>query len=341
MNSISKIQVPNTLSFNSDLAMELANLIWLANIQYDYSQKDAKDIHHWPPQETGKLVGSTKLDFEPSTGQSSGSVEYDLLSVLWFTEVSFLKTETVPFGFIVRRDIGVKTGIFIVFRGTREKAEWISNFQAEQALFLGESDLGKVSFGFHKILTRSYDDLDESVKLLNQNKDAVLQQLQKQSIEKTILDTLNNNSLCPPNSEVYITGHSLGGALATLATLLIAKRTNFTNPVLYSFAAPRAGDKNFAGQFNELECYRIANSEDLVPTVPPATNTLIGAEMQHVLSIAQKNRIEALNELKGFFSGNLLRQDYAHVGIPLYFTDHRGSISYNHNLESTYRQALP
>jgi hypothetical protein len=337
MTSTPKLQVPNTLSFKSDRAMELANLIWLANIQYDHNQNKQP----WLPEQTSKLVGSTKLDFDPQTDLSSGQVKYDLLSIFWFTEVSFLKTETVPFGFIARRDIGGKVGIFIAFRGTREKAEWIDNFQAEQEIFLGDNALGKISFGFHKIFIRAYDDLDAEVKLLNQHKDAGLTPLQKQSIKQTILETLNNKTLCPPNAEIYITGHSLGGALATLATLLTAKRTTFTRPVLYSFAAPRAGNQAFAKQFNGLECYRIANSEDLVPTVPPATSTLIGDELKQGLSIAQKKRIEALNDLKGFFSGNLLRQDYEHVGIPLYFTDHRGSISYNHNLEETYRQALP
>ncbi len=337
MTLISQLQVPNTLLFKSNQAMELANLICLANIQYDQIQNKQP----WLPAQTGKLLGSTKLDFDPKTGQSSDLVEYNLLSTFWVTEVSFLTTSTVPFGFIASRDIGGKLGIFIVFRGTREKAEWIDDFQADQEVFLGDNALGKISLGFHKILTKSYDDLDLPVKLLNENKDSGLTLLQQQSIEQTILKTLNNNTLCPLNAEVYITGHSLGGALATLATLLTAKRTNFTKPVLYSFAAPRSGDRAFANQFKDLECYRIANSEDLVPNVPPATSTLIGDEMKQILSIVQKNRIEALNDLKGFFSGNLLRQDYEHVGVPLYFTDHRGSISYNHNLEETYRQALP
>jgi hypothetical protein len=334
---MTKLQVPNTLSFKSDQAMELANLVWLANIQYDHNQNKQQ----WLPEQTRKLVGSTKLDFEPQTGQSSGRVEYDLLSIFWFTEVSFLSTETVPFGFIAKRDIGGKPVIFIAFRGTREKAEWIDDFQANQDIFLKDNALGKVGHGFQKILTRAYDDLDEPVKLINNLKDSGLTSLQKQSICNVILDTLSNNNLCPPDAEVYITGHSLGGALATLATLLIAKKTNFTAPVLYSFAAPRAGNRTFAEQFNGLECYRIANSEDLVPTLPPATSTLIGDEMKQSLSIAEKQRIEALNYFKGVFSGNLLAQDYEHVGFPLYFTDHRGSISYNHNLEETYRQALP
>jgi predicted lipase len=122
---------------------------------------------------------------------------------------------------------------------------------------------------------------------------------------------------------------------------LVAKRTSFTSPILYSFAAPRSGDLAFANQFDGLECYRIANSEDLVPTVPPASTTLMGTEMTKNMSISERRRLEALKALVSFFSGKVLTQDYQHVGFPLYFVDHRGSISYNHNLETTYRQALP
>jgi len=71
---------------------------------------------------------------------------------------------------------------------------------------------------------------------------------------------------------IWITGHSLGGALAVLlaATLLEAGR-----PVagLYTFAAPRVGDGAFEAKLNkqmvDAAHWRVVNAGDLVPHLPP------------------------------------------------------------------------
>ena len=82
-----------------------------------------------------------------------------------------------------------------------------------------------------------------------------------------------------------------------------------------------------------------------MPTVPPATGKLIGPEMSaQNLSPgqqkAQQRRLESLRTIVGFFSGNLSLQQYQHVGEPIYFTAQKESISFNHNLFITYREAL-
>ena len=67
---------------------------------------------------------------------------------------------------------------------------------------------------------------------------------------------------------IWITGHSLGGALAVLlaATLWEAEQ-----PVtgLYTYATPRVGDSAFAGRLNEDMAdgahWRVVNAGDLVP----------------------------------------------------------------------------
>jgi len=70
---------------------------------------------------------------------------------------------------------------------------------------------------------------------------------------------------------VTVSGHSLGGALATLLTLDIALNTECRTPAVYTFASPRTGDHFFAGSFNATipESYRIYNRTDLVPQLPP------------------------------------------------------------------------
>ena len=71
--------------------------------------------------------------------------------------------------------------------------------------------------------------------------------------------------------EVWLTGHSLGGALAVLlAATLLESRVPVTG--LYTFGAPRVGNIKFASRLNEeltnAAHWRIVNQNDLVPHVP-------------------------------------------------------------------------
>jgi hypothetical protein len=72
-------------------------------------------------------------------------------------------------------------------------------------------------------------------------------------------------------TSVTITGHSLGGALATFLTLDVGLNTSCRTPISYTYASPRSGDHLFAGSYNAAisTTYRVANRQDLVPKLPP------------------------------------------------------------------------
>ena len=76
-----------------------------------------------------------------------------------------------------------------------------------------------------------------------------------------------------PTIPCYITGHSLGGAIATLAALEIAINIPQIREQLqlYTYGSPRIGDRNFAQAHSQLipNSYRIVNLSDSVPLVPP------------------------------------------------------------------------
>lgn len=74
-----------------------------------------------------------------------------------------------------------------------------------------------------------------------------------------------------PNAAVWLTGHSLGAALATITTALLLESKR---PVdgCYTFGSPRVGDTTFVENFNRAMkgcSYRLVNNNDLVTRVPP------------------------------------------------------------------------
>ena len=64
--------------------------------------------------------------------------------------------------------------------------------------------------------------------------------------------------------DVFFTGHSLGGALATLA----ASRWNTIDTHLYTYGSPRVGGRKFIKSFLSSNRYRFRNNNDIVTRVP-------------------------------------------------------------------------
>ncbi|MDA3799381.1 MAG: lipase family protein [Kiritimatiellae bacterium] len=67
-----------------------------------------------------------------------------------------------------------------------------------------------------------------------------------------------------PDRPLWITGHSLGGALASLCFARIPQATG-----LYTYGAPRVGNRQFTKLFENSSAWRIENVRDPVPLVPP------------------------------------------------------------------------
>jgi len=137
-----------------------------------------------------------------------------------------------------------ETHNIIVFRGTANPKEWIANFQARQSDYVSAGVVrGQVHTGF----LRLYSQLSQTVQQVASQFD--------------------------PKVPCYVTGHSLGGALATLATADLAQnnRPLSSQLQLYSYAAPRIGDLSFAKFLGAIapNNFRVFNLSDLVPMVPP------------------------------------------------------------------------
>lgn len=71
---------------------------------------------------------------------------------------------------------------------------------------------------------------------------------------------------------LVVTGHSLGGALATLAALDLAKE-GLPVAAVYTFGTPRPGGSAFRDDYDALlgaVTYRLVLGDDIVPTVAPS-----------------------------------------------------------------------
>jgi hypothetical protein len=78
-----------------------------------------------------------------------------------------------------------------------------------------------------------------------------------------------------PNAKLFITGHSLGGALATLypVMLFFTQQVEMTSKIgaVYTFGQPRVGDPEFrknAWEMMKGKYYRVVYCNDLVPRIP-------------------------------------------------------------------------
>jgi len=72
-----------------------------------------------------------------------------------------------------------------------------------------------------------------------------------------------------PGARIWVTGHSLGGALATLAAVDLAANHR-RDVVLYTSGSPRVGGADFRAAFDATVpvAFRVALQLDLVPKVP-------------------------------------------------------------------------
>ncbi|MBD1807483.1 lipase family protein [Microcoleus sp. FACHB-SPT15] len=372
MYQIDKVQIPADSKFNLECAMELANLIAVAYSDYEVWDKSAKTEKDLPPaiitaskefvdlrvnqieqiEEVEAPNVYSRLD--PFWNRTERVEEYKRIKSFWFPQWwwgealnlknlwEFLKTDIRDifqnlqdlvvdeqlFGFIAQSQTQPNK-FFVVFRGTREAAEWFNNFRPVPKPFLEEEgfrNLGGVRNGFNLIY---------SSKKGRESKNPTIKETIAKLFKEQRIDS---------NSEIFVTGHSLGAGLATLATLHLHKVAELNNvqPLiqLYTFASPRVGDETFAEYFNKIQSFRIINSEDMIQSVPFSTTQVVDDETFDGMKPQQKVRFRSFRAFLEGVTGGQAGKHYQHVGVPITFTKQTGTIAGNHNLTKTYREAL-
>ncbi|SDY12978.1 lipase family protein [Nitrosomonas sp. Nm33] len=203
-------------------------------------------------------------------------------SQLWgiVTVLDFPNPE--PFGFVAWDGNG---SAFVVFRGTMTKADGIIDAEIDQTSYALASGFGNVQMGWYKVYT---------------------------TISPSLLKQLGQIGTV---TRLFFAGHSMGAALSSLAVPDVAINSQLPpssnlSYVHYNFASPRVGDTGFAVGMNfsvQAPTFRIVNTEDIVPDVPPP---LTGSTI------------------------------YQHIGTPVDFTAEYSTTDDNHSMASCYWYAI-
>lgn len=181
------------------------------------------------------------------------------------------------FGFIIESE----DSIVIAFRGSQSNPDWVADAAILQTYFPYTRIKIKTHAGFTSIYNTCRD---------------------------SIINTLNT---LDPSKKLFITGHSLGGALAILNALDAAANTSFKNPAMYNFGSPRVGNPKFVYTYNEIiqSSFRIVNVNDIVPLLPPvAVRPPLSNELWYYRHVKE---VVAISVQTGNIQGNHLVENYA------------------------------
>lgn len=228
------------------------------------------------PQE---LIDDPTLINNPTALEDGLSQTEDVIRTGVTTAVSVGRRIEVFFGFLLESD----DDSILVFRGTQRTSEWIGNIYAVQQDYIDpntDQPIGRIHTGFRRIA------------------DGIINPLAVDAVRQ-----IN------PNKPCYVSGHSLGAALATILALdiALAMPTLQSQLQVYVYATPRVGNPNFSRSYAQIlpNSYRITNLADPIPTMPPTR----------------------------------LRAEFVHIGEEWAFLSQGGDILPNHIVD-TYRRAI-
>ena len=194
-----------------------------------------------------------------------------------------------PFAFVAYS----QSNIYLVVRGSETDSDWLDDFDLSQTAYSPVSGFGKVHAGFMSIYA---------------------------SMSPAVLAAVNNalQKLGPNAKALYVTGHSLGSGLSTLAVPDVIANSSLDRSkvglIHYPLASPRVGDPDFYSQYSSqnLPTFRIIDTEDVVPDLPPSI----------VVTLLDYTYI------------------YKHIGLEVSYTAQYNSDAGNHDHKHSYYYAL-
>lgn len=158
----------------------------------------------------------------------------------------------------------INGNIVLSFRGTQKLRDWQTNIKIKLRKFAGKSKMETMDTEIVSLLKSD---------IVFQDDAKVHRGFQHawDSVAPQVLNIILRWRRVEPDATLWVTGHSLGGALATLAAAAL-QDTGVTVNGLYTFGQPRVGDWVFQRQFDKVlgdRTFRYVNNNDIVPSVPP------------------------------------------------------------------------
>ena len=204
---------------------------------------EGQDIRQFLDRFSTDLMSGRRLSLE-TFGSVLTNSGFSLVDVIDIKETQ---------GFVCRRNVDDEPPYLVLaFRGTEKKiSDWLTDARCVPTV----EGKTRVHTGFLEAFTKNVDAEGRTV----------------EEVAREILDRPEARDDHGRPLPLFITGHSLGGALALLATKLIAPDVT---GACYTFGAPRIGNYEFF-RFIKTPVYRVVNSSDIVPRVPPGAVMLL------------------------------------------------------------------
>jgi len=174
--------------------------------------------------------------------ENTKTIENFLKKAWEFDHVKFINADNTE-AFIARQ----KNDLIISFRGTKGKADWLRNLKLRT---VNDGGFGHVHRGFYEAYDVVKDGIRDAVQMAG-------------------------------TSRVFLTGHSLGGAIAMIAAadLSVIGYDDKINSI-YTFGQPRTGKPDFRTYYNSMfkdKTFRFVYNDDIVPRLPPGYKHCGGA----------------------------------------------------------------
>ena len=185
------------------------------------------EINAWWLAEISRLIYRQESDEIGSAAR--GPTRDQILRSVGLREVTFINDAWAQCAVVRSGESAEAPFAILVFRGTQHPRDWLTDLEV---IPLGWQGKGIVHRGFGSALLAVWERIEEC------------------------LDALGG--------PVFYTGHSLGGALATLAA---SRRPPHA---LYTFGSPRTGNREFAATMRGMRAYRVVNNRDAVTAIPPS-----------------------------------------------------------------------
>ena len=265
--------------YDPQLAILLAGLCEQTYIQYQNGPPPNNNGKIQVPPGYTQIASFTAPEIEPSSHPSQlralSTIDWQNIRSSAELRARYGSLGDVYFGFALT---SAKNNI-IALRGTRTDFEWVIDGTMPQVpvplvwYHHHKLELARVHAGFLLLFGLLADQVLAAAKNFN------------------------------PSLPCFVTGHSLGAALAVLACPTVDLLTANKDVRMYNFAGPRVGNPAFAGAYGEFvsQSYRVVNLTDVVPFLPPT---------------------------------KIFGWDYAHVGEEWSFLNQSGNVTYNHGLIS-------